>query len=132
MNAASLCLLLAQTETHATQPGYFAPVALILLIAGGLAWLIAAVLGFGRARTFGAHARWFALAAVCLIIYHLQFVLLGIIAIREFRRGNNDYGMMLNFGAFFNLFIVIGAVCAIIGFIKMRTVRRELPASDSD
>lgn len=132
MNAASLGLLLLQTETHATEPGYFAPVALILLIAGGLAWLIAAVLGFGRARTFGAHARWFALAAVCLIIYHLQFVLLGIIAITEFKRGNNDYGMMLNVGAFFNLFIIIGAVCAIMGFLKMRTERQELPTADSD
>ncbi|HEY0545830.1 MAG TPA: hypothetical protein VGC91_10670 [Pyrinomonadaceae bacterium] len=133
MNVASLCLLLlAQTETRATEPGYFAPVALILLIAGGLAWLVAAVLGFGRARTFGAPARWFALAAVCLIIYHLQFVLLGVIAITEFKRGNSDYGMMLNVGAFFNLFIIVGAVCAIIGFIKMRTASPAPSSSDSD
>jgi ABC-type transport system involved in multi-copper enzyme maturation permease subunit len=137
MIVASLCLLLAQTETHATEPGYFAPVALILLIAGGLAWLVAAVLGFGRARAFGSHVRWFALAAVCLIIYHLQFLLLGIIAVTEFRRGNNDYGMMLNVGAFFNLFIVIGAVCAIMGFVKMKTTgtdatRQNADVSDSD
>ena len=137
MIVASLCLLLAQTETHATEPGYFAPVALILLIAGGLAWLVAAVLGFGRARAFGSHVRWFALAAVCLIIYHLQFLMLGIIAITEFRRGNNDYGMMLNVGAFFNLFILLGAVCAIMGFVKMRTTstdatRKNADESDSD
>jgi uncharacterized membrane protein YhdT len=127
MIATSLWLL-AQTETHASQPGYFAPIALTLLILGGVAWLIAAVLGFGRARSFGAPARWFALAAVCVIIYHLQFLLLGIIAVMEFRRNNNDYGMMLNVGTFFNLFIVLGAFCAIAGFMKMKPA----PAANPD
>lgn len=125
-------LLFAQMETHATQPGYFVPVALTLLITGGLAWLVAAIFGFGRMRAFGAAARWFALSAVCLIIYHLQFLLLGIIAAVGISRRNNDYGQMLNVGAFFNLFILIGGICAIIGFSKMKPVRSELPASDED
>ena len=123
---------LAQTETHATQPGYFAPVALTLLIVGGLAWLIAAVFGYGRARTVGPAANWFARAAVCLLIYHLQFLLLGIIAVIEFRRNNSDYGMMLNFGAFFNLFIMLGALCAIIGFLRMKAAVPEKLPADSE
>ncbi|MBC7911554.1 MAG: hypothetical protein H7Y30_13690 [Pyrinomonadaceae bacterium] len=131
MIATSLWLL-AQTQTQATKPGYFAPVALTLLITGGLAWLIAAVFGFGRARTFGSAARWFALTAVCLLIYHLQFLLLGIIAVMEFRRNNRDYGTMLNVGAFFNLFIVLGAICAIIGFTKMKTATPEIKTASAE
>lgn len=117
----ALILNLAQTETHATEPGYFAPVALTLLIIGGLAWLIATVLGYGRARSMGSSARWFARAAICVFVYHLQFLALGVIAVIEYRRGRSDYGLMLNVGAFFNLFIVFGAFCAILGFLKMKT-----------
>jgi hypothetical protein len=40
--------------------------------------LIAAVLGFARSPAFGPSARWFSYAAVCLIIYHLHFLLFGI------------------------------------------------------
>ncbi|MBD0369648.1 MAG: hypothetical protein ICV60_02250 [Pyrinomonadaceae bacterium] len=116
MLLASLLLIL-QAETRATQPTYFLPVVLVLLITGGLAWLIAAVLGFQRARAFGPSARWFSLSAVCLIIYHLQFVLLGIVAM--FNRDESDLGMVLNVGAFFNLFVVLGGICAILGFVKL-------------
>ena len=105
--------LLAQTETRANQPTYFIPVFLILLIAGGLGWLIAMVLGFQRARAFGESTRWFAYAAVCLLIYHLQFLLLAVFIIQ----GSTD--MVLNVGAFFNLFVVLAGVCAIIGFVKL-------------
>ena len=125
-------LFLAQTETYATQPGYFTPVALALLIIGSLTWLIAMVLGYGRARSVGSSARWFARAAVCLLIYHVQFLILGIIAVIEFRRNKSDYGMMLSFGAFFNLFIVVGALCAIVGFLKLKAAKTETPLADSD
>src|SRR6185503_30353 len=70
-----------QSGMRANQPGYFLPVLLGLLIAGGVGWLIAAVLGFARARAFGASTRWFSFAAVCLLLYHIQFVLLGILVI---------------------------------------------------
>ena len=40
--------------------------------------------------------------------------------------------MMLNVGAFFNLFILLGAICAIMGFVKMRTTSTHANVSDSD
>ncbi len=108
----ALFWMLAQAETRGTQPTFFLPVVLILLIAGVLAWLIAAVLGFQRARAFGPSTRWFAFCAVCLIIYHLQFLLLAFAVV-------SDADMGLNVGAFFNLFIVLAGVCAIMGFVKL-------------
>jgi hypothetical protein len=113
MLLASLLLLL-QTETRANEPTYFKPIFLILLIAGALGWLIAMVLGFQRARAFGPSAKWFTYAAMCLLIYHLQFVLLALFIVVQ-----NNTDMVLNLGAFFNLFVVIGAICAIIGFVKL-------------
>lgn len=105
-------LLLAQAETYRT-PSYFLPVALGLLLAGAIGWLIAAVLGFARARAFGPAVRWFALAAVCLIIYHLQFLILA------FGTYQNDSDLVLGVGAFFNLFVALGAICAIVGFLQL-------------
>ncbi|HYO91037.1 MAG TPA: hypothetical protein VEQ40_05345 [Pyrinomonadaceae bacterium] len=113
MLLASLLLLL-QAETRATEPSYFKPIFLILLVAGALGWLIAMVLGFQRARAFGPSARWFTYAAICLLIYHLQFVLLALFIVVQ-----NNTDMVLNLGAFFNLFVVIGSICAIMGFIKL-------------
>jgi len=92
-----------------TPPSYFEIVVLSLLGLGAVGWLIAAVLGFTRARAFGASARWFALSASCLFIYHLQFLVLAIVAYN-----NPDFA--LSFGAFFNLFVLIAALCAILGF----------------
>lgn len=105
-------LMLAQAETRATPPSFFLPVVLILLVAGVLGWLIAAVLGFQRARAFGPSTRWFAFSAVCLLIYHLQFLLLAFAVY-----GDPDVG--LSVGAFFNLFVVLAAICAIMGFVKL-------------
>jgi hypothetical protein len=105
--------LLVQTETRAQEPTYFKPIFLILLVAGALGWLIAMVLGFQRARAFGPSAKWFTYAAVCLLVYHLQFVVLALFIIQ------NNADMVLNVGAFFNLFIVLAAACAIIGFVKL-------------
>jgi hypothetical protein len=113
MLLASLLLLL-QSETRANEPSFFKPIFLILLVAGALGWLIAMVLGFQRARAFGPSARWFTYAAICLLIYHLQFVLLALFIVVQ-----NNTDMVLNLGAFFNLFVVIGSICAIMGFIKL-------------
>lgn len=114
-------MLLLQTGVTARQPAYFAAVAGGLLVAGGVGWLIAAVLGFARARAFGASTRWFSFAAVCLLIYHIQFVLLGFIAIMGAQQ--NDSDSVLAFGAFFNLFVVLGAICAIMGFVRLTNPR---------
>lgn len=109
--------LALQTGVTAKQPAYFAAVLVGSLIVGGLGWLIAAVLGFARARAFGASTRWFSFAAVCLLIYHIQFVLLGVVAVMGAQQ--NDFDSVLAFGAFLNIFVVLGAICAIMGFVRL-------------
>jgi hypothetical protein len=108
-------LMLAQVETRGNIPSHLLPVILILLIGGALGWVIAAVLGFQRASAFGPSARWFAYCAVCLIIYHLQWLVLAFFS--------NDADMALNVGPFFNLFVVLASVCAILGFVKLTNPR---------
>ena len=85
-------------------------------------WLMAVVLGFARARAFGASTRWFSFAAVCLLIYHIQFILLGIVAIMGAQQ--NDFDSVLSFGAFFNVFVLLGAFCAIMGFVRLTSPPR--------
>lgn len=117
----SFALILLQSGLSAKQPGYFAPLLLGSLVVGGLGWLIAAVLGFARARAFGASTRWFSFAAVCLLIYHVQFILLGIVAVLGSQQ--NDFDSVLSFGAFFNVFVVLGAFCSIMGFVRLTNPR---------
>ena len=109
-------LMLAQVETQYNAPGYFQIVFLALLALGVVGWLVAAVLGFARARAFGPATRWFAFAAICLIIYHLQWVMLAFALV-------NSPDLVLAIGAFLNLFVVLGAVCAIIGFVRLTSRR---------
>ncbi len=108
---------LAQVETKFREPGYFAPVMLGMLVLGAVAWLIAAVLGFARARAFGPSARWFSFAAVCLILFHLQFIVLG------FGVLTNDNSLVFGILTFFNFFVLLAAVCAIMGFIRLTDPR---------
>src|SRR5688572_33281418 len=96
-------LIVLLQQLRATQPNFFFLVTLLLLIAGGVAWLIAAVLGFARSPAFGPSARWFSYAAVCLIIYHLHFLLFGIFAVLGISQNSIDLSMALGIGAFFNL-----------------------------
>jgi hypothetical protein len=118
---ALLFLQAEQTGMSAKQPGYFAVVLVGSLVAGGIGWLIAAVLGFARARAFGASARWFSIAAVCLLIYHIQFVLLGFLVVLGAQQ--NEFDSVLAFGAFLNVFVVVGSVCAIMGFVRLTNPR---------
>src|SRR3954468_10479062 len=85
-----------------------------LLGVGGLGWLIAAALGFARARAYGEPARWFAVSSVCLLLYHVQWVVLAVYGINE-----HDTTSVIGVAAFFNLFVALGAVCAIVGFTRM-------------
>jgi hypothetical protein len=110
-------LILAQVETQFPAPGYFQIVMLAFFALGAIGWLIAAVLGFARAPAFGPATRWFALSAVCLLLYHIQFVLTVLV-------GSSNPDMFLAIGAFFNLFVVLGALCAIMGFVRMTSTRR--------
>ena len=116
-------MLLQQPQLRATQPTYFFLVVVLLLIVGGVGWLIAAVLGFARSPAFGPSARWFSYAAVCLIIYHLHFLLFGVFVLLGMNQNSVDLTMALGVGAFFNLFVVLGAVCAIMGFVRMTSPR---------
>ena len=110
-------LMLAQVETRYNQPTYFLPVVVLMLAAGLVLWLVAAVLGFARARAFGPSTRWFAIAAVFMIIYHLQFLLLAVGFVLE------NPNLTLVVFAFFNLFAVVAAICAIMGFIRLTHTR---------
>jgi len=116
-------LLFLLQQIRATQPTYFFLVTLLLLVAGGVGWLIAAVLGFARSPAFGPSARWFSYAAVCLIIYHLQFLLFGVFVFMGVSQNSADLTAALSLGAFFNLFVVLGSVCAIMGFVKLTSTR---------
>lgn len=110
-------LMLAQVETTFSKPSYFVPVFVGLLLLGAIAWLVAAVLGFARARAFGPSTRWFSFAAVCLLLFHIQIIAMGFGVI------TNDTSLAFSILTFFNLFVILGAVCAIMGFIKLTNPR---------
>ena len=116
-------LLIVLQQIRATQPTYFFLVTLFLLLAGGIGWLIAAVLGFARTPAFGPSARWFSYAAVCLIIDHFQFLLFGVFVFLGASQNSADLTTALGIGSFFNLFVVLGAICSIMGFVKLTSSR---------
>ncbi|MGH9968670.1 MAG: hypothetical protein ACREBG_12695 [Pyrinomonadaceae bacterium] len=113
----AMIAMLAQTDNTFREPGYFAPVVLSMLALGAVAWLIAAVLGFARARAFGPSARWFSFAAVCLILFHLQFIALGFGVLTK------DNSLVFGLLTFFNVFVLLAGVCAIMGFIRLTSPR---------
>lgn len=110
-------VMLAQSENIFYKSAYFIPVFLGLFLLGAVGWLVAAVLGFARARAFGPSARWFSFAAVCLLLFHIQFLVLGFAVI------TNDNALAMGILTFFNLFVILGAACAILGFIKLTSPR---------
>jgi hypothetical protein len=110
-------ILFSQVDTTFNKPTYFLPVFLGMFLLGAVASLIAAVLGFARARAFGPSARWFSFGAVCLLMFHIQILAIGFGAI------SNDTGFAASMVAFFNLFIILGAFCVIMGFIKLTSPR---------
>ncbi len=106
-----------QTETAFNEPSYFLPVILASLSAGAILWLVAAVLGFARARAFGASARWFSFASVLLLLFHLQFLALAFGLILK------DVKTVFAILTFFNIFVVLAALCAIMGFVRLTNPR---------
>src|SRR5258708_38226895 len=110
-------LMLAQVETTANKPAYFIPAFLGMFLRGAVAWLIASVLGFARARAFGPSARWFSFAAVCLLLFHIQIIAMG------FGVVTTDKSLALGVLTFLNLFVILGAFCAIMGFIRLTSPR---------
>ena len=110
-------VMLAQAESTFRKPSYFFPVIVGMFLLGAVAWLIAAVLGFARARAFGPSVRWFTFSAVCLLLFHIQFIVAG------FGVLTNDNDLAFNILTFFNLFVVLAALCAIMGFIRLTSPR---------
>jgi len=106
-----------QAETTFNEPSYFLPVVLASLIAGAILWLVASVLGFARARAFGASARWFSFASVLLLLFHLQFLALAFGLILK------DIKTVFAILTFFNVFVVLAALCAIMGFVRLTNPR---------
>ena|SRR5215213_1967368 len=106
--------VLAQDVFTVHQPSYFLWVFGLLLIAGAVGWLVATVIGFARARAFGVSTRWFAAAAACMILYHAHWLALA------FGIASGNQNTMFLILALLNLFIVLGAVCAIIGFARLK------------
>jgi uncharacterized membrane protein YhaH (DUF805 family) len=122
-------LMLAQGDSDYAQvilPKYFVPIFFALMVAGLLGCLIAAVLGFRRARDHGGNGRWFALAAVCLVIYHVQLLVMGFAAMKA------NASIAFPLITLLNLFIFLAAVCIIFGFYKMRPAIPETKVADPD
>jgi hypothetical protein len=112
-----LVTVLAQVESTFRKPSYFGPVMATMFLLGAVAWLVAAVLGFARARAFGSSTRWFSFTAVCLLLFHIQFLAVG------FGVLTNDTSFVFTVLTFFNFFVILGAICAIIGFIRLTSPR---------
>lgn len=110
-------LMMAQVETTFRVPSYFVLTITIMFLLGTVVSLVAAVLGFARAQAFGPSARWFSFSAVCLILFHIQFLVLGFGVFSD--NVNIVYGSL----TFFNLFVLLAAFCAIMGFIRLTSPR---------
>jgi len=107
--------ILAQDVFTVHQPSYFVWVFGLLLIAGAIGWLVATVIGFARARAFGVSTRWFAAASACMILYHAHWLALAL------GIASGSENAMFLILALLNLFIVLGAVCTIIGFARLKS-----------
>ena len=95
-----------------------AAVFLLLFIGSLLGWLVASVLGFARARAFGPATRWFSFACLCLLCFNLHLLAVSVLGMTE-----TDPEKVLSFGAFAPLFLLLGGVCAIIGFLRLTNPR---------
>jgi hypothetical protein len=107
-----------QPETTFKEPSYFLPVIFGMFVLGAVLSLIAVVLGFARARAFGASTRWFSFAAVCLLLFHIQFLVFGFGVVLQER--NIVFPVL----TFFNVFIVLAAFCTIMGFVRLTSPPR--------
>ncbi|HKP47327.1 MAG TPA: hypothetical protein VJT50_12070 [Pyrinomonadaceae bacterium] len=112
-----LVIVFAQVQNTFNKPTYFGPVIATMFLLGAIGWLVATVLGFARARAFGSSTRWFTFSAVCLLLFHLQFLAVG------FGVLTNDTNFVFTLLTFFNFFVILGAICSIIGFIRLTTPR---------
>jgi len=110
-------IMLAQSESTVRIPSYFYPAIMGMFLLGIVMALVAAVLGFARAGAFGPSARWFSFAAVSLILFHIQFLFLG------FGFISDDSNLVFGILTFFNAFVLISAVCMVMGFVRLTSAR---------
>ncbi len=110
-------IMLAQSESTVRIPSYFYPAIMGMFLLGIIMALVAAVLGFARAGAFGPSARWFSFAAVSLILFHIQFLFLG------FGFISDDSNLVFGILTFFNAFVLIAAVCMVMGFVRLTSAR---------
>ena len=100
----------------------FAPLSFVLFIVMFacclLGWLVASALGFARARAFGPATRWFAFACLCLLGFNLHLLAVALVGMTE-----TDPEKVISFGAFSPLFLLLGSICAIIGFLRLTNPR---------
>lgn len=110
-------IMLAQSESTVRVPSYFYPAIMGMFLLGIVMALVAAVLGFARTGAFGASARWFSFAAVSLILFHVQFLVLG------FGFISDDSSLVFGVLTFFNGFVLISAICMVMGFVRLTSPR---------
>jgi hypothetical protein len=120
LNASAFALALQAEPTRV--PLSFMTIVLVLLGAGAVGWLVATVLGFTRARAFGPSTRWFACSALCLLLYHVQWFAWVVFGFNE-----KEMERVIFFGGFFNLFVLLGSICAIIGFVQLNKNTDDRP-----
>ena len=90
----------------------------VLFFGGLLGWLVASILGFARARAFGPATRWFAFSCVCLLGFYLH-----LLAVAVFGMNETDPEKVISFGVFSLLFLMLGSICAVIGFLRLTNPR---------
>lgn len=115
--ASTLPLALAQTAVP--RFASLTVVVFLLLFVGSLiGWLVAAVLGFARSRAFGPATRWFAFSCISLLGFNLHLLAVAVLGMTE-----TDPEKVLSFGAFAPLFLLLGSLCAIVGFLRLTNPR---------
>lgn len=109
-------VLLQNTSTVSNyqQPKYFVPTLLLLLVVGLLVSLVAFVLGRGRARAGGPAVKWFSFAALALFLYYVQWFAFAFAIARQ---STTLIWLLLSFNT---LFVLIAAVCALMGFMQIK------------
>lgn len=115
--ASTLPLLWAQTAVPRFA-SLTVVVFLIMFVGSLIGWLVASVLGFARAGAFGPATRWFAFSCVCLLGFNLHLLAVSILGMTE-----TDPEKVLSFGAFAPLFLLLGSLCAVIGFVRLTNPR---------
>ncbi|MDQ1611222.1 MAG: hypothetical protein QOG00_1153 [Pyrinomonadaceae bacterium] len=91
---------------------------LVLFTCSLLGWLVASVLGLARGRAFGPATRWFAISCICMLGFNLHLLAVAVLGMTE-----TDPEKVLSFGAFSPLFLVLGSLCAVVGFLRLTNPR---------